>query len=44
MTFMVVNTNNYNLLLKLDFLIKVKVVVDVEERAIHVKQNPRNDM
>ncbi len=37
MTFMIVNTNNYDLLLKLDFLIKMKVIVGVEERTIHIK-------
>ncbi len=31
MTFMIVDTNNYDLLLGVDFLIKIGVVVDVEK-------------
>ncbi len=31
MTFMIVDTNNYNLLLGLDLFIKIGVVVDVEK-------------
>jgi hypothetical protein len=31
MTFIIVDTNNYDLLLDLDFLIKIGVVVDVEK-------------
>jgi len=34
MVFMVVDKNNYNVLLGLDFLIKIKVVVDVEKGLI----------
>ncbi len=33
---MVVDIDNYDLLLKLDFFIKIKVV-DVEKKTIHVK-------
>jgi hypothetical protein len=31
MTFMIVDTNNYDLLLGLDFFIKIGVVVDVDK-------------
>ncbi len=34
MVFMVVDKNNYDVLLGLDFLIKIKVVVDVEKGLI----------
>ncbi len=34
MTFMVVDTNNYDLLLGLDFLIKIGVVVDLEFKEL----------
>lgn len=37
MVFMVVDKNNYNVLLGLDFLIKIKVVVDVEKGLIQVR-------
>ncbi len=34
MTFMIVDTNNYDLLLGLDFLIKMGAMVDVEKGTI----------
>ncbi len=37
MTFMIVDTNSYDLLLGLDFFIKIGVVVDVEKALIQVK-------
>jgi len=37
MTFMVVNINNYDVLLGLDFLIKIGAIVDVEQGLIQVK-------
>jgi hypothetical protein len=41
---MVVNTNSYDLFLKLDFMIKIKVVIDVGKGTIHVKQSPKNNI
>ncbi len=38
MTFMVVDTNNYDVLLGLDFLIKIRAIVDVERRLIQVRR------
>ncbi len=40
MTFMTINTNNYDLLLGLDFLIKIGVVVDVEKGLVQIRQGP----
>jgi hypothetical protein len=37
MVFMVVDISNYDVFLKLDFLIKIRVVVDVERRLIQVR-------
>jgi len=37
MTFMVVDTNNYDVLFRLDFLIKIGVIMDVERGLIQVK-------
>lgn len=37
MTFMIVDTNNYDILLGLDFLIKISAIVDVERGLIQVK-------
>jgi len=37
MTFMVVNINNYDVLLGLDFLIKIGAIVDVEQGLIQVR-------
>jgi len=40
MTFMVVDTNGYDVLLGLDFLMKIGVVVDVERGLIQVRHGP----
>jgi len=40
MTFMVVDTNNYDVLLGLDFLMKIGAVVDVERGLIQVRHGP----
>jgi hypothetical protein len=40
MTFMVVNTNNYDELLGLDFLMKIGAIVDVERGLIQVRKGP----
>ncbi len=34
---MVVNTNNYDILLRLDFLIKISAIMDVEQGLIQVR-------
>jgi hypothetical protein len=40
MTFMVVDTNRYDVLLGLDFLMKIGAVVDVERGLIQVRHGP----
>jgi hypothetical protein len=40
MTFMVVDTDGYDVLLGLDFLMKIEAVVDVERRLIQVRHGP----
>jgi len=40
MTFMVVDTNSYDVLLGLDFLIKIGAIVDVERGLIQVRHSP----
>jgi hypothetical protein len=40
MTFMVVDTDNYDVLLGLDFLMKIGAIVDVEQGLIQVKNGP----
>jgi hypothetical protein len=40
MTFMVVDTDGYDILLGLDFLMKIGAVVDVERSLIHVRHGP----
>jgi predicted aspartyl protease len=37
MTFMVVDTNNYDILLELDFLIKIGAIMDVERGLIQMR-------
>jgi hypothetical protein len=37
MVFLVVDINNYDLLLQLDLLMKIGAMVDVEKRVIHVR-------
>jgi len=44
MTFMVVDTDNYDVLLGLDFLIKIGAIVDVERGRIQVRHGPGPDM
>jgi len=41
MTFMVVDTDNYDVLFGLDFLIKIGAIVDVERGLIQVRHGPR---
>ncbi len=40
MIFLVVDTNSYDLLLGLDFLMKIGVIVDVEKGVIQVRNGP----
>jgi hypothetical protein len=40
MIFLVVNTNNYDLLLGLDFIMKIGAIIDVEKRVIQVWKGP----
>ncbi len=40
MTFMVVDTDSYDVLLGLDFLMKIGVIVDVEQGLIQVRRGP----
>jgi hypothetical protein len=40
MTFMVMETDGYDVLLGLDFLMKIGAVVDVERRLIQVRHGP----
>jgi hypothetical protein len=44
MTFMIINIINYELLLGLDFLIKIGAIGDVEKTPIQVGQGPRNNI
>ncbi len=44
MTLMVVDTNNYDVLLGLDFLIKIGAIVDVERGLIQVRRGPGADV
>jgi hypothetical protein len=44
MIIMVVDTNNYDLLLGLDFIIKIAVIVNVEKGMIQVGQGIGNDI
>ncbi len=44
MTFMVVDTDSYDVLLGLDFLMKIGAVVDVERGLIQVRHGPRNNV
>jgi hypothetical protein len=41
MTFIVVDTDSYDVLLGLDFLIKIGAIVDVERGLIQVRHGPR---
>jgi len=40
MTFMVVDIDNYDILLDLDFLIRINVPMDVEHGLIQVRHGP----
>jgi hypothetical protein len=40
MIFSVINTSNYDLLLGLDFLMKIRTIVDVEKGVIQVWKGP----
>jgi hypothetical protein len=40
MTFMVVDIDSYNVLLRLDFLMKIEAIVDVERGLIQVRRGP----
>jgi hypothetical protein len=44
MTFMVVDTDNYDVLLGLDLLIKIGAIVDVEQGLIQVRRDPGSDV
>jgi len=44
MTFMVMDTNSCDVLLGLDFLMKIGAVVDVEQGLIQVRHGPRNNV
>jgi hypothetical protein len=44
MTFMVVDTDSYDVLLGLDFLMKVEAVVDVERGLLQVRHGPRTNV
>jgi len=41
MVFLVVDINTYDLLLGLDFLMKIGAMVDVEKNIIQVRHGPR---
>jgi hypothetical protein len=44
MTFMIVDTDSYDILLGLDMLIKIGAIVDVEQGLIQVRHGPRTDV
>jgi len=44
MTFMVVNTDSYDVLLGFDLLIKIGTIVDVEQGLIQVRRGPGSDV
>ncbi len=44
MTFMIVDTDSYDVLLGLDFLMKIGAVVDVERGLLQVKHGPRTNV
>jgi hypothetical protein len=44
MIFLVVDTNSYDLLLGLDFLIKIGIIIDVEKAVIQVRNKPRMEV
>ncbi|CAK9218242.1 unnamed protein product [Sphagnum troendelagicum] len=44
MTFMIVDTDSYDILLGLDMLIKIGAIVDVEQGLIQVRRGPGTDV
>jgi hypothetical protein len=44
MTFMVVDTDSYDILLGLDLLIKIGAIMDVEKGLIQIRRGPRADV
>lgn len=44
MTFMILNIDSYDILLGLDFLIKIGAIVDVEWGLIYVWRGPRTNV
>jgi hypothetical protein len=44
MTFMVMDTDSYDVLLGLDFLIKIGAIVDVEQGLIQMRHDPRTNV
>jgi len=44
MTFMIINIDEYNLLMGLDFLMKIRAIVDVERGLIQIKNIPGLDV
>jgi hypothetical protein len=44
MTFMIINIDSYDLLLSLDFFMKIGAMVDVEEGLIQIRQGPGNNV
>ncbi len=44
MTFMVADTDSYDVLLGLDFLMKIGAIVNVERGLIQVRKGPRTDV
>jgi hypothetical protein len=44
MIFLVVDTDSYDLLLGLDFVIKIGAIVDVEKGVIQVRNKPRREV
>jgi hypothetical protein len=44
MVFLVVDTNTYDLLLGLDFLMKIGAVVNVKKGTIQIRHGPRADV
>jgi len=41
---MIININEYNLLMDLDFLMKIRAIVDVERGLIQIKNSPGLDV
>lgn len=44
MMFMIIDIDNYDLFLSLDFFMKIGAMVDVEKGLIQIKQGPRNNV